>query len=113
MTALTIALNVLDTDFHVTLAFMEPTKTKKARNTQETGKATVFDIVYWSESDVTVALIHSHFVMERFEYWKSLGYTYNYEFKPHFTLSKGNSVDYYQYMIGSDITLGEEYFRLY
>ncbi len=113
MTALTIALNVLETDFHVTLAFMQPTRTKKASTTQNTGNGTVIDIVYWENCDLTVALIQSDFVMQRFQYWQSLGYSYEYEFKPHFTLAKGNCVDYYSYLISKEIVLGEEYFRLY
>lgn len=113
MTMFTIALNVLNTDYHLSLIFMEPIRTKKAQTSPLTGSGTIFDVVYWEHCDLTVALVNSDFVQQRFQYWQSLGYSYNLQFKPHFTIGKGDLTQEYKHLIHKEISLGEEYFRLY
>lgn len=114
MANFTSALKVIGTDYHVTLSFFEINgKLPKISTMEGDGYGEVIGVEYWHKPDITVALIESNIVNERHRYYNDNGYTYMYEFKPHFTLEQGDVSDAYDHLIGKKIAIGEEYFRIY
>lgn len=113
---ITTALNVLGTDHHITLSFMElkdSSKLPKVRTTNETSLCKVVSVEYWEEPNITVAVVESEFVRERHEYYTENGYTYNHEFIPHFTLGSGDLIGQFGFIRDKEFAVGEEYFRIY
>lgn len=109
----TAALNVIDTDYHITLCFADCVKASKVSTSPQTGDATVIDVVYWDHCDLTVALVRSDFCNERAEYWAENGYGYTLGYKPHFTLGKGDCTSIYKCMVGKTYQVGGEYCRVF
>lgn len=113
MVNFTAALQVLNTDWHVTLCFAPCVRGKKVETSFHFGGATVLNVVYWEHCDLTVALVKCYLAEDRAKYWAQRGYGYTLGFVPHFTLGKGNVVNKHQYLIGKTFTLGHEYCRVY
>lgn len=109
----TAALNVIDTDYHITLCFDDCAKAGKVSTSAQTGEATVVDVVYWEHCDLTVALVRSDFCDERAEYWAKNGYGYDLGYKPHFTIGKGDCTGAYRSIVGNTYRVGEEYCRVF
>ena len=108
---ITGALEVLGSDWHVTLFFCNAEKLGKFRTSNEEGLCYIVDVQYWERVDLTVLILKSDFINERHEYYKSLGYGYDYEFIPHATVGKGDLVDKYKDKIGLSYFVGNEYVR--
>jgi hypothetical protein len=115
MAKFTAALKVDDPtiDGHITLCFCDAKKGGKFSTSPVKGIATVIDAEYWEKPDLTVLLIDCKFAVERHEYYKSIGYTYDYEFIPHISVSKGNLVGEFKAMKGEILSVGNEYARIY
>ena len=113
MANFTAALNVLGTDYHVTLCFSDCVKASKARTSADKGLLKVVAIEYWAHCDLTVALVESYFCDERAKYWAEKGYAYALGYKPHFTLGKGDCSSIYECMVGKEYEVGEEYVRVF
>ena len=111
----TSALKVIDTPYHITLSFCDVVpRMGKFTTSRISTFVNVTDIVYWKDSDVTVALLgNTRVIMKRKEYWESMGYTYDMEFIPHFTVGKGDVVKENTHLIGNDYDAGDEYARLF
>jgi hypothetical protein len=110
------ALKILDKDFsdhHITTMFSEFIgKGEFSTSTQE-GTAKITDIVFWKEACVVVALIDCDLAVERYNFFTSLGFHYDHQYKPHITLeySKIDNSDSYKYLINKNILVGQEYFK--
>ena len=113
MAKFTSALCIDGTDLHVTLCFCDAVKSGKFKTSNGRGKGVVIGVEYWESADITVALIDSSFIYDRHEYYKILGYGYDYNFIPHATLSKGNTVSEHKTMKGDIVILCDEYARIY
>lgn len=106
----------LDEKAHVTLAFNDVSEVSKFP--LEFGSvyiiSTVFEVVYWEQADVTVLLLSdlNGDVKDLQGYFESLGFTYNLEFIPHITVSKGDTVEHWSHMIGEDIDLSGVYLKI-
>jgi len=108
----TAALNVIGTPWHVTLVFCDAKHAGKVSTTAELDSGVITDVVYWPESNVTVALIDSVLIKTRHQYYVDKGYSYDgYDYKPHATLSRGNTTILNSGLIGCTVILGEEYVR--
>lgn len=110
---ITTALEILGTDWHVTLCFCDAKKLGKFRTSNKAKAGVVTGVEYWEMVDLTVLVIKSSFANERHDYYKFLGYTYDYEFIPHATVGKGDLVKEYSRYIGREIVLGNEYARTF
>jgi len=110
---ITAALEVLGTEWHVTLCFCDAEKLGKFRTSSKEKAGIVVGVEYWERVDLTVLIIRSSFANERHGYYKSLGYTYAYDFIPHATVGKGDLVNQYLSYIGRKIVLGNEYARTF
>lgn len=113
MANFTAALNILGTDWHVTLCYGPCVKAGKARVTYNTGQMQFHAVEYWESCDLTVGIVSSPFCDERAKYWADLGYTYPLGYKPHATLGKGDLRGKFSYIVGQVYTLGEEYIRVH
>jgi hypothetical protein len=114
MSKFTAALNVIGTDYHVTLAFCDAKRGGKVHTSAAIADGLITDVVYWQGSNVTVALIDSELVRRRHQYYTDNGYPYEgYHHVPHATLSRGNTVADHLDLVGSIVTLGEEYIRIW
>jgi hypothetical protein len=115
MSKFTSALSIKEyLDLHVTLCFCTPVKSKKIMTSNEEKKGLIVDVQYWSEINITVAIIESDFVVERHQYYKDNGYDYEgFDFKPHATLGKGDLRKENIELVGKKITLCDEYIRIY
>lgn len=114
MAKFTAALNVLGTDYHVTLAFCEARKGGKIATSTAIADGVITDVVYWSGSNVTVALIDSELIRRRHQYYTDNGYPYEgYHHIPHATLSRFDDVVNFQHLKGTTVTLGDEYVRIW
>ena len=104
----------LENDLHITLCFC-PAENKKGKVSTWSGISTalVVSVEYWENVDVTVLIMQSDLAHERHEYYKENGYTYGYEFKPHATVSKGDTKKEHQHLIGSEIKIIGEYVRVF
>jgi hypothetical protein len=102
------------TKTHVTLAFCDVVHAAKIQTSDpRAGDATITAVQYWSGPDITVLLIDSYFVRDRHGYYIENGYQYEgHDFNPHITVTKGNKVEDFEYLIGRQIGLGDEYIRL-
>lgn len=115
MAKFTSALNVLDPqiDWHITLCFCDAVKAGKFSTASHTGMATVINVEYWSHVNLTVMTVECGMAIERHEYYKSLGYTYDYDFVPHITIGSGDLTSEYIHFKGEKLKVGEEYARIY
>ena len=113
MANFTAALEVLDTDYHVTLCFSECVKASKVRTSIETGELVVHAVEYWEHCDLTVAIITSAFCDTRAKYWQDNGYGYTLGYKPHFTIGRGDCTSIYKCMVGRVFAIGNEYVRVF
>lgn len=115
MAKITIALEVIGTPYHVTLAFFRTRgKLAKVRTSDATGEAAVLAVEYWPGPNVTVALVQSLLIDERVAYWWGNGYLYEeYECRPHFTIGRGDLRGTTDVAPGQVYQLGGEYWRVY
>lgn len=116
MAKITVALEVFDTPYHVTLAFFKTRgdKLPKVRTSLETGSAEVLAVEYWPGSNVTVALVDSRLVDDRVAYWWVNGYPYEgYSYRAHFTIGKGDLRSETAVAPGQVYQLGGEYWRVF
>ena len=108
---ITGALEDLGTEWHITLFFCDAEKLGKFRTSNKESVCEIIDVQYWEHVDLTVLILKSDLINERHNYYKSLGYGYDYEFIPHATVGKGNLVDKYSGEIGTAYFIGNEYVR--
>ncbi|MGL5014332.1 MAG: hypothetical protein ACRC6V_08605 [Bacteroidales bacterium] len=96
---------------HITTSFTKVKKGLPKLKTLNTKAEVAFvtDIEYLKGGDVTVARIFSDTAWADFLYYQELGLEYEYEFKPHITLCKGNHADKYNHLIGESVIMGEAY----
>jgi len=111
----TVALQVLCTDYHVTLCFFRTAgKLAKVSTSDAVGLATVTAVEYWPGPDVTVALVDSDLVRDRCRYWWPLGYKYQgHAYRAHFTIGRGDLRASTPVAPGQVYPVGAEYFRIY
>lgn len=99
---------------HVTLSFCEMTpKMNKVSTSKTESICRVDSVVYWPKPNITVGLVSSMFITNRFEYWQKNGYTYDHEFIPHITLGSGDVVSEFSHLIGEALPVHSEYFRIF
>ncbi len=115
MSNFTAALKVEDhqVEGHITLCFCEANKGDKFSTSGAKGIATVINVEYWDWVDITVLTVDCKLAVERHEYYSSLGYTYDYEFLPHISMSKGDTTKELMHLKGEKLIVGSEYARLY
>lgn len=113
MSKFTSALMVEGNDWHVTLCFCDAVKGGKFKTSAGRGRGTIVGVEYWQKPDVTVLIIDSEYIEDRHKYYKSLGYSYDHEFIPHATISKGDTVNEHSHFKGEFIIIGDEYARIY
>lgn len=110
---ITGALEILGTDWHVTLFFCDAVKLGKLKTSNRESRCTVIDVQYWEHVNLTVLILESDLINERRNYYKDLGYSYDYEFIPHATVGRGNLVDEYRGKIDKSYLVGNEYVRTF
>lgn len=98
---------------HITLCFCDADKAGKFSTFSGKGIAHIVDVQYWERVDLTVLIVDCKLANERHEYYKELGYTYDYEFIPHISLGKGDLTSDSGYLKGDRIVVGSEYARIY
>lgn len=108
---ITGALEIIGTDWHVTLFFCNAEKLGRIRTYDKESVCEIVDVQYWERVDLTVLILKSDLVNDRYEYYKNLGYGYDYEFIPHATVGKGDLTSEYKNHIGTSYIIGNEYVR--
>lgn len=99
---------------HLTLCFCDAKKAKKiATSNSLSYDATIIAIEYWSNSNLTVAVISSVYANERHKYYNDHGYGYDHEFIPHATLGKGDLTKKFAHLVNFKPVLGPEYVRIW
>lgn len=100
-------------DKHITTMFSPFVGKGAFSTTSKSDNAVITKIEYWENSGVIVALVDCPLAFERYHFFSSLGYVYDYEYKPHITLeySNKNLVDKYSHLIGKKLKVGNEYFK--
>ena len=104
----------LTNGLHITLCFC-PATGKKGKIETWSGESTakVVGVEYWEVPDITVLIMNCDLALERHDYYKSNGYEYDLEFKPHSTVGRGNVVKEFEGMIGAKTVVCGEYIRLF
>lgn len=113
----TAALEVANTDWHITLCFCKAEKLGRFRTGHEaTASCKVIDVKHWKDHDITVLIFDNPpggLIDRRHNYYKKLGYGYDHEFIPHATVAKDNQVDKFKHYIGKSLMVGGEYARTF
>lgn len=110
-TAITTHSNFHELVGHITTSFTKVNRKlpKIFPRTVEQEVVTVSNVVYWKDSNVTVALVPSEAARIEYQLYKNLGLDYEYEFIPHVTLCPGNLVEEYKDLIGKEVHMGYTY----
>lgn len=74
--------------------------------------AMVVAVEYWAKPDVTVALVESRHLLDRHIDLLEVGLSYEHEFRPHITLTRGDALTEYAGCVGVQVCLGDEYVGL-
>lgn len=107
-------------DKHVTIAYNDIDKSTGRLDmvklaTMANCMAVIDDIEYWEGADVTVAVLTSPNAVKAHKLCVESGYRYNYEFRPHVTLSPGDvskDASLREELIGRHIQLGNPYIKI-
>lgn len=95
---------------HITTSFMKVEgKMPKLTTCVNESIATVAEIKYLEDGNVTVAVVDCHLAYSRHNHFNDIGLTYDYEFIPHITLCSGNKVGDFSHLVGEFAYCGDEY----
>lgn len=72
----------------------------------------VIAVEYWPRCNKTVAIVECHGAVARFDYWKSQGFVYDYEYRPHITLGDMDNVEFYKALVGIGFETTPEYLKI-
>lgn len=97
-------------DGHITTSFTKiDSSTPKITLQDVNSFCVISSIKYLPHGNVTVAVINSLEILEVHAQKMSMGFNYDYDFIPHITLCRGDSSDKYDYLIGEQVKLKNEY----
>ena len=100
---------------HCTLMYsaISGRRTPKMQCRQQTYTAEIISVAYIPHADCTCLILkNSRPLQARHDYFANFGFSLGYEFEPHITVSRGNSVCKWVELIGQHVDLSNEYFQL-
>lgn len=101
---------------HITTMFSGLVPTGRMETTPTsvvTSFGSVVAVEYWPGPNKTVALVDCPCAITAHNNWKSHGFKYDYEYRPHITICDGDETERYQSIVRTKFTVGSEYIRLF
>lgn len=99
---------------HITFMFSDLVASRKVLNRNVEGcEFTITSVVHWPIPNITVAICECAAAMNRHKEYTDAGFSYDFEYIPHITLSQGDNTREYAELVGQTGVLGHEYMRIF